>query len=72
MPKKITFEEGMAELERIARELETGAMPLNESFEAFEKAMKLKTSLEKILDDGDKKISMLLKDTEKEIDPEEL
>ena len=36
--KKLTFEEGMQELEEIVRTLEQGQMPLEESFKAFERA----------------------------------
>ncbi len=72
MPKKITFEEGLAELETIAENLESGKISLEESFAAFERAMKLKTTLEKILDDGEKKIRVLTGNAEEEIDPEDL
>lgn len=72
MPKRISFEEGLAELEAIARNLETGTIPLDESFAAFERAMKIKKNLEKILNEGDRKIKVLLEDSETEIDPEDL
>ena len=52
--KKITFEEGMQELETLIRALEQGQMPLEDSFKAFERAMELKKALQAMLDEGDR------------------
>lgn len=72
MPKKLNFEEGMQELENLVRALETGEMTLDESFQAYERAVKLKKQLEKLLDDGDKRIRMLTQDGESELNAEDL
>lgn len=72
MAKKLNFEDGLQELETIARNLESGTISLDESFAAFEKAMKLKAALEKMLDEGDKKIRILTSEGEKEIAAEEI
>ena len=59
MKKKITFEEGMQELEALVHELETGELSLEDSFKAYEKAVALKNSLSALLDEGDKRIRVL-------------
>jgi len=69
--KKLTFEEGMQELEEIVRSLELGQMPLEESFKAFERAMALQKSLQEILDDGDRRIRVLTQSGERERNEEE-
>jgi exodeoxyribonuclease VII small subunit len=59
MKKKITFEEGMQELEALVHGLETGELSLEDSFKAYEKAVALKNSLSALLDEGDKRIRVL-------------
>lgn len=68
--KKLTFEEGMQELEEIVRSLEQGHMPLEESFKAFERAKLLQKSLQDMLDDGDRRIRILTEMGERELDGE--
>lgn len=70
--KKLTFEEGMQELEEIVRSLEQGQMPLEESFKAFERATALQKSLQEMLDDGDRRIRVLTDNGEHELDGEEV
>ena len=65
--KKLTFEDGMQQLEETVRALEQGQMPLEESLKAFEKAMELQKSLKAILDDGDRRIRVLTEDGEREL-----
>ena len=72
MQKKLNFEEGMQELERLARALESGEMSLEESFAAYERANELKKALEKMLDEGDEKIRILTAAGEEEKNPEEI
>lgn len=72
MAKQPTFEEGMQELESIAQALETGEMPLEESFAAYERAAKLKKQLEKILDEGDERIRILTEACEETLNAEEI
>ena len=67
MKKKIIFEEGMQELEALVQALESGQMPLEESFKTYEKAMKLRTELSALLDEGDKRIRVLTENGEREI-----
>ena len=62
----LTFEEGLEELEKIITDMESGEMPLNESFAAYKKASELYKKLNKMLDDGDAKIRMLTENGEKD------
>ncbi len=59
MKKKITFEEGMRELEALTQALETGELSLEDSFKAYERATQLKDSLNALLDEGDRRIRLL-------------
>ena len=49
--ENFTFESGMDELESLVRGLESGSLPLEESFQAFERGMALKKRLEALLED---------------------
>ena len=59
MKKKITFEEGMQELEALVHGLETGELSLEDSFKAYEKAVALKNRLCALLDECDRRIRVL-------------
>ena len=69
MKKKITFESGMEELEALVRSLESGQLPLEDSFKAYERAMELKKGLSALLDESDKRIRVLTEAGETELDP---
>lgn len=71
MKKKITFEEGMQELEALVQDLEAGELSLEDSFKAYEKAVALKNSLSALLDEGDRRIRVLTDAGETELEPEE-
>ena len=68
MDKKYTFEEGMQELETLVQALEAGEMSLEDSFKAYERAVKLKAELGALLDDGDKRIRVLTEAGERTIE----
>ena len=68
---KFTFESGMDELETLVRDLENGALPLEESFQAFERGMALKKRLEKLLEEGDTRIRVLTESGEEPLEGEE-
>ena len=68
---KFTFESGMDELETLVRDLENGALPLEESFQAFERGMALKKRLEKLLEEGDKRIRVLTENGEEPLEGED-
>ena len=72
MEDKFTFEAGLQELDRLARALESGSLTLDESFAAYERAGKLKVELEKLLDEGDRRIRVLTENGEEELDAEDV
>ena len=59
MPKK-TFEDSLARLEEISRELEDGELNLETSLKRFEEGIKLVQFCSKKLDESQKKIDLLL------------
>ena len=69
MKKKIKFEAGMEELEALVRSLESGQLPLEDSFKAYERAMELKKALNALLEESDKRIRVLTEAGEAELDP---
>ncbi len=60
MAKKLTFEEAMARLETITRELETDDISLEESLKKFDEGMRLATLCSKQLEEAQQKVSLLL------------
>lgn len=71
MANKLKFEQGMQELEALARALESGEMTLDESFKAYEKANKLHRQLQLLLDEGDRRIRVLTENGETEMNGED-
>ena len=69
--ENFTFESGMDELETLVRDLESGALPLEESFQAFERGMALKKRLEALLEEGDKRIRVLTESGEEPMEGED-
>lgn len=61
------FEESLGELENIVAQLEAGEVSLDESVKLFENGMKLAKSLRKLLDNAEKKVSVLLADENGEL-----
>lgn len=59
---KKTFEEQMEELENIVSELEKGELNLDESVAKFEEGMKLSKDCNKMLEQAEKKITILLQE----------
>lgn len=66
----MNFEEAMKSLEQIAGELEKGNLNLDESVAKFEEGMKLSKTCNDILEDAEKRISILIKNGE-EVSEEE-
>lgn len=54
------FEQAMAELEKIANELEKGDLTLDESVKKFEEGMKLSKQCTDILEKAEKRINILI------------
>ncbi len=60
MAKK-NFEEALAKLEEITRELESGDLPLEKSLKKFDEGVKLAEFCNHTLDEAQKKVDLLLK-----------
>jgi exodeoxyribonuclease VII small subunit len=68
---EIDFEESMEKLEKIAKELESDKLSLNDSVKKFEEGMKIYQDCKKVLDEAEKKITILIDDTEKDLEVDE-
>lgn len=64
------FEKSIKELEKIVNKLETGETTLSESLELFEKGINLAKECHKMLDDAEKKVSVLIGGEKKDFDEE--
>ena len=62
----MNFEEAMQELETITRELEKGDLSLDESVKKFEKGMEVSKKCNEILENAEKRITILLKQENEE------
>ena len=60
--KEESFENKMHELEQIVTELEKGELNLDESVKKFETGMKISKECSKMLEDTEKRITILLND----------
>ena len=60
MMKEMSFEQAMKNLEQIAQELESGNLNLEESLAKFEEGMQLSKKCNEILENAEKKITILL------------
>ncbi|HEV7643018.1 MAG TPA: exodeoxyribonuclease VII small subunit [Pyrinomonadaceae bacterium] len=60
--KKQSFEDSLAELEKIVTKLEEGDLPLEESLELFEKGVGLSRECQERLNLAERRIEVLLKD----------
>lgn len=58
------FEESIKELEEIVAQLEKGDASLNDSLKLFENGIRLSKSCQKMLDNAEKKVSILMADGE--------
>lgn len=66
-----TFENSMLELEQIVKKLEKGDTTLDESLSLFEKGVKLSKECQNMLDKAEKKVSVLLKNENEEIEKQD-
>ena len=56
-----SFEENMEELEKVVAELEKGDLNLDDSVSRFEQGIKISKECRKILEEAEKKITILVK-----------
>lgn len=61
MANDVNFEETIKQLEVIANELEKGDLNLDESVSKFEQGMKLSKACSEMLENAEKRISILIK-----------
>ena len=69
--KDIKFEDKILELEKITKELESDELTLDDSIEKFENGMKISKECKEMLDNVEKRITILIDEEEKEFKPEE-
>jgi exodeoxyribonuclease VII small subunit len=70
MENNKNFENMMKDLEQIAKELESGELSLDESVKKFEEGMEISKSCSKILEDAEKRITILIKDSNGDVQEE--
>jgi len=63
MAKK-TFETAMKQLEQIVQDLETGDMPLEKAIKKFEEGIQISKYCSKKLDESEKRITLLMRDSD--------
>jgi exodeoxyribonuclease VII small subunit len=61
MAENINFEKSMAELEEIVKKLESGNISLDEMLKYFEQCTKLVADCNKVLDETEAKLNILMK-----------
>ena len=66
--EKESFEEKMQKLEQIVGELEKGDLNLDDSVKKFEEGINISKECNKILEDAEKKITILVKKEDGETD----
>ena len=69
--KNIKFEDKILELEKITKELESDELTLDDSIEKFENGMKISKECKEMLDNVEKRITVLIDGEEKDFKPEE-
>lgn len=72
MSEKKTFEQTISELGEIVKKLENGGTPLNEAMELFEKGIGYTKQCNKMLDEAEQKVKILLKTADGEIKAEDM
>lgn len=61
----MNFEENIEELEKIVQELENGNLNLDDSIKKFEEGMNISKKCNEILEEAEKKITILIKKDDK-------
>ena len=70
MENNKSFEEMMQSLEQIAKDLESGNLSLDDSLKKFEEGMAISKECSKILENAEKRITILVKDENNHITEE--
>lgn len=61
----MNFEENIEQLEKVVQELESGKLNLDDSIKKFEEGMNLSRKCNEILEEAEKKITVLIKKDDK-------
>lgn len=64
MAQKISFEKGIEELEEIVKKLESGDATLDETLKLFERGIRLSAQCNKLLDEAEQKVTVLLREND--------
>jgi exodeoxyribonuclease VII small subunit len=67
---KLSFEDAMAELDKIVRALESGGGDLKSSIAAFERGQQLRAQCEALLKDAEKRIEKIIVDDQGQVKAE--
>ena len=62
----MNFEENVEQLEKVVQELENGNLNLEDSIKKFEEGMAISKKCNEILEEAEKKITVLIKKVEEE------
>lgn len=65
-----SYEESIKQLEQVVKELESGELSLDESIKKFEKGIELSKYCSSLLEDAEKKITVLIEKADGEFDEE--
>ena len=68
---KQTFEEAITQLGDIVRKLDTGSTSLDEAMELFEKGIRLTKECNKMLDEAEQKVNILIKNADGSVSAEQ-
>lgn len=66
---KLSFEKAMEQLERIVQELESGDLSLEKALQRFEEGIQLSRQCTEILEESEKKISLLMEQADGTLTP---
>lgn len=64
MAGKLTFEKAMEQLEKIVRDLESEALPLEKAIKKFEEGIKLSKYCNQKLEESEKKVTQLMESSD--------
>ena len=70
MKEENSFEDNLKELEKIAKNLESGNLNLDDAIKEFEKGIALSKKCTEKLEDAEKKINILIQDKNGELNEE--
>ncbi len=71
MEENLNFEQAMKQLEEIANQLEKNDLDLDKAVEKFEEGMKLSKKCSEILENAEKKITILINDGKDNLEEQE-